>query len=130
MPLNKAIAHNQSLFIAAIISILCFGGILACQLTQSQKKAIITTAVPIAEAAATAAPTPWKEIALGIISLLSSGVIVDNRRKDVLIKRLKTENDNITKITGAIINTKFPDSKPPRPTTNNNTPRVQPLCDN
>jgi hypothetical protein len=130
MSLNKAIAHNQSLFIAAIISILCFGGIAACHLTQAQKKQIITTAIPVAEAVLEGSPLPWSEIGLAIGAILGSGAVVDNRRKDVLIKRLKTENDNITKITGAILDTKFPDPKPPRPTTNNNTSRVPPLCNN
>jgi hypothetical protein len=119
MSLTKAIQHNQSLFIAAAISILCFGTITACHLTQKQKEAIVTTALPIAEAAATAAPPPWKDIALGIISLLGSGVVVDNRRKDVLIKRLKTENANANAIISVI----------PTPPNNNRTV-IPPICDN
>lgn len=119
MSLSKAIRHNQSLVTAAIISFLCFGGILACHLSESQKQAIKTTALPLAEAAATAAPTPWKEIALGIISLLGSGVVVDNRRKDVLIKRLKHENANHLQLITAIA----------APTVSN-TSKVPPLCNN
>lgn len=103
MSLSKAIHHNQSLFISAIISILCFGGLIACQLSQPQKEKMKAAALPIATAAATAAPTPWKEIALGIISLITSGTVVDNRRKDLLIKRLKTENANANAILTASI---------------------------
>jgi hypothetical protein len=119
MSLTKALQHNQSLFIAAVISILAFGGITACHLTETQKKAIITTSLPIAEAAATAAPSPWKDIALSIISLLGSGVIVDNRRKDILIKRLKTENANALDTVIKLVS-------PP----NNNSNRIPPLCNN
>jgi len=97
------IRHNQGLFVAAVASIFLFGGMLSCHLTHAAKKQLITTAIPIVEAAATAAPAPWKDIALGIISLLSSGTMIDNRRKDVLIKRLKNESTNhlqlITRLT-------------------------------
>lgn len=94
MSLSKALAHNQSLVISAIITILCFTGILACHLTETQKKDIITTAVLVGEAAATKAPLPWTQIGLAIGTLLGGGSIIDNRRKDLLIKRLKTENAN------------------------------------
>ena len=92
MSLTKSIQHNQSLFIAAAISILCFGGMFACHLTQAQKKQIITTAIPVAEAVLEGSPIPWSDIGLAIGTILGSGAIVDNRRKDVLIKRLKSEN--------------------------------------
>jgi hypothetical protein len=94
MSLRKAIQHNQSLFISALISILCFGGILACHLTQKQTDAIIDTTTTVAEIAASATPTPWREILLAAVVLLGSGSVIDNRRKDVLIKRLKKENAN------------------------------------
>lgn len=94
MSLTKAIQHNQSLFIAAAISILSFGGMFACHLTQTQKKQIISTAAITAEAAATKAPLPWSQIGLAIGTLLGGGSVVDNRRKDTLIKRLRKENAN------------------------------------
>jgi hypothetical protein len=119
MSLKKAIQHNQSLFIAAIISFLCFGGIAACHLTEPQKKAIIATAVSAAESAAEGSPVPWTRIGLALGTLLGSGAMVDNRRKDVLIKRLKTENANHLKLA----NTLFAAA-------NNNPSRVPPLCNN
>jgi hypothetical protein len=119
MPLTKAIQHNQSLFIAALISILCFATLISCHLTQAQKKEIISQAVPIAEAVASGTPIPWEGIGLAISTILGSGAIVDNRRKDVLIKRLKTENANLTTINATILSTKYPDP-PNRP----------PLCNN
>ena len=102
MSLTKSIQHNQSLFIAAAISILCFGGMLACHLTPTQKKDIITAAIPVAEAVLEGSPLPWSEIGLAIGTILGSGAIVDNRRKDVLIKRLKKENANAQGIISAI----------------------------
>lgn len=94
MSLTKALNHNQSLIIAALISILSTTGIIACHLTDIQKHAIITTAAETAQSAATGSPLPWSQIGLAIGTILGSGAVVDNRRKDVLIKRLKKENDN------------------------------------
>jgi len=119
MSLTKAIQHNQSLFISAIISLLCFGTMLGCHLTQAQKKAIITTTVIAAEAAAGGSPLPWTEIGLAIGTILGSGAVVDNRRKDVLIKRLKTENANIADTLERIASPN-----------NNHTSRPTPLCNN
>jgi hypothetical protein len=116
MSLKKAIQHNQSLFISAIITCLCFGGMFACHLTQKQAKAILDTTVAVAEIAAPVTPTPWREILLAAASLLGSGAVVDNRRKDILIKRLKTENANQNNVITNIA------------TTNNNNPsRAPPL---
>lgn len=108
MSVKKAIQHNQSLFISAIITILCFGGMLACHLTPAQEKAILDTTTTVAEIAAPVTPTPWREILLAVVSLLGSGSVVDNRRKDVLIKRLKKENANalqtVVRLTAPAIN--------------------------
>lgn len=98
MSLRDAINHNQSLFISAIITFLCFGGMAACHLTQRQADAIIDASVTAAETVAPVTPTPWREIILAAATLLGSGAVVDNRRKDVLINRLKTENANHLKI--------------------------------
>jgi hypothetical protein len=119
MSLTKAIQHNQSLFIAALISTLCFGSITACHLTHQQKKDIITQAVPIAKALTPGVPIPWDQLALLAITLLGSGSVIDNRRKDVLIKRLKTENANHLELVTKLV-------APP----NNNTPRVEFPCQN
>jgi hypothetical protein len=114
MSLTKAIHHNQSLFIAALISILCFGSMLGCHLTHAQQKDIITQAVPIAKALTPGVPIPWEQIALLVTTLLGSGSVIDNRRKDVLVKRLKTENANHLKLIADLL-------APP----NNNTTRVE-----
>jgi hypothetical protein len=119
MSLTKAIQHNQSLFIAALISTLCFGSMLGCHLTHAQKKDIITQAVPIAKALTPGVPIPWEQIALLVTALLGSGSIIDNRRKDVLVKRLKTENANALQLVTKLV-------APP----NNNTPRVEFPCQN
>jgi len=119
MSLSKPIQHNQSLFIAAIITIIGFGGMFACHLTETQKKEIITTTAIAAEAAAGGSPLPWSEIGLAIGTILGSGSVIDNRRKDVLIKRLKQENANISHTLESVLS-------PP----NNNPSRVPPLCNN
>lgn len=119
MSLSTAIRHNQSFFVAAIISILAFGGMFACHLTETQKKQIISTAAIAAETTATGQPLPWSRIGLAIGTLLGSGTMVDNRRKDILIKRLKTENANALAIVAKL-------AAP----ANNNPSRVPPLCNN
>jgi hypothetical protein len=117
MSLSKAIQHNQSLFISAIICTLCFGGMLACHLTQKQATAILENTATVAEIVAPVTPTPWREILLAAVSILGSGTLVDNRRKDVLIKRLKKENALQNNVITNIATTK-----------NNNPCRVPPLC--
>lgn len=92
MSLAKAIDHNQTLVIAAFISLLCLAALLGCHLSQLQKKAIISTAVPVAEALVEGSPIPWSQIGLLLGTLLGGGAVIDNRRKDVLIQRLKKEN--------------------------------------
>jgi len=119
MSLTKAIRHNQSLFISAIITVFSFSGMLACHLTHQQQKAIIDTTVAVAEAAAPVSPPPWREILLAIGTLLGSGSVIDNRRKDVLIKRLKTENANKEALVLKLV-----------APANNNTSRVPPLHNN
>lgn len=119
MSLSKAIQHNQSLFISAIICTLCFGGLLACQLTRKQTQTILDTTATIAEIAAPVAPPPWREIILAALTLLGSGAVVDNRRKDVLIKRLKKENANIANTLETVLTP-----------ANNNTSRIPPSCNN
>jgi hypothetical protein len=103
MSLRSSIDHNQSLYISAVICVLCFGGILACHLTETQKKAIISTTAIAAESVVEGSPLPWSEIGLAIGTLLGGGAVVDNRRKDVLIKRLKTENARITEILDRVV---------------------------
>lgn len=119
MSLPQALRHNQSLVIAAIISILCFGGMFACHLTQAQKKEIISTAAIATEAVVTGTPIPWSQIGLTIGTILGSGAVVDNRRKDTLIKRLQAENANHLGIFTALVK---PNSADP--------PRVPPINKN
>lgn len=119
MSFSTAIRHNQSLVIAAIISIISFGGIAACQLTQPQKEAIADTSKGIIDAVVQKTPLPWAQIGLTIGTILGSGAIVDNRRKDVLIKTLQSKNADLTE--------KLANAEPPIPP----TPLArQPLCNN
>lgn len=130
MCLRSAIQHNQSLAIAAIISIICFGTMLGCHFTQAQKEALKANTTKALKVVEQHAPTPWKEIAIVISTLISSGAVTDNRRKDVRIKSLKAENENLTKIAGSILGSKFADPKLPGPPPNNNTSRVPPIYNN
>ncbi len=92
MSLPPFIRHNQTFFAALAISALILGGMLGCQLTESQKRQVISTAADSAIAVAAGKPIPWSQIGLAIGTLLGGGAVVDNRRKDVLIKRLKNES--------------------------------------
>jgi hypothetical protein len=68
-------------------------GLFACQLTQAQKKEIIDTGAIIGTAVVTHNPIPWKTIGLLLGNILGSGAIIDNRRKDLLIKVLQKAKD-------------------------------------
>jgi hypothetical protein len=109
MSLKTSIQHNQSFYIAAAISILGFAGILGCHLTQLQKKAILSTGIKVAESTAEGSPLPWSEIGLAIGTILGSGAIIDNRRKDVLINQLKKENAQKDALVDTVIGTKGDD---------------------
>jgi hypothetical protein len=112
MSLSKTIKHNQGLFTSALIALLIPLTIFGCHLTQDQKKQILSTTAIAAEAAAKGSPIPWSQIGLAFGTLFGSGVMIDNRRKDVLIKTLKKENAT----NHATINTILPtnDRHPPR----------------
>jgi hypothetical protein len=103
---------------------------LGCHFTQAQKEALKANTTKALKVVEEHAPTPWKEIAVVISTLISSGAVTDNRRKDVRIKSLKAENENLTKIAGSILGSKFPDPKLPTTPPNNNPSRVPPLCNN
>lgn len=97
MTLPKAIRHDQYTIISLAICLLLPAAFFGCHLSKPQKQAIISTAATTAEAAATGAPIPWTEIGIALSTIFGSGVFVDNRRKDVLIKRLK--HDLLTQAT-------------------------------
>lgn len=94
--------HNQGFFTAAFICLVFALALLSCQMTPEQKKATIQTAVHVGEAAIEGTPLPWDKIGLLIGTILGAGAIVDNRRKDVVIKKDKSElnakADLITKL--------------------------------
>ena len=92
MPIKAALQHNQSLVAAAVVCLLCFTGFLACRLTPQQRSVALQTAAHVAESAAEGTPLPWSEIGLLIGTILGAGAIVDNRRKDVVIKQEKKTN--------------------------------------
>jgi hypothetical protein len=110
MSLKTAIQHNQSLFIAAILALLSFGTIIGCHFTQAQKEALKANTTKALKVVEEHAPTPWKEIAVVISTLISSGAVTDNRRKDVRIKSLKAENANLSQIASTILDTKLPNT--------------------
>ncbi len=68
-------------------------------------------AAVIIDTVAAVTPPPYKQILMMISAALTSGVFIDNRRKDTVIKVLKASNANQTKI---ITNTLNP--QPPDPT--------------
>jgi len=92
MSLNSTFRHNQTTFVSALLALIVAGGIFGCHLLEQPDKTPAQTAGEIAAAASTAAPPPLKEILIVISSLLGSGIFVDNRRKDSVIKVLQKEN--------------------------------------
>jgi hypothetical protein len=81
------------MFLSILMCSATITGLFACQLTQAQKKEIIDTGAIVASAVVTKTPIPWKTIGLLIGNILGSGAIIDNRRKDLLIKVLQKAND-------------------------------------
>jgi len=96
MTLPPTIRHNQSTFAALLISAILIGGFLGCQLSLAKKQAIAQKAAQIADTVAPVAPPPYKELLLALSALLSSGLLVDNRRKDTVIKVLKSNHAHQT----------------------------------
>lgn len=92
MSIPKPIRHNQTTFAALGVCII-IAAITGCiQLRKPPIPEIAAEIAPVVAAAAAAAPTPYKELLIAISALLGSGIFVDNRRKDSIIKTLKTEN--------------------------------------
>ncbi|MEA1958201.1 MAG: hypothetical protein U9N44_00795 [Chloroflexota bacterium] len=94
MKAPATIRHNQTTAAALALSLLLLGGFMGCQLLKEPPPEAVAAVAVGAEAAAATAPPPWKEILLAVSALLGSGIFVDNRRKDVVIKVLKTQNGN------------------------------------
>lgn len=103
MSLATIYRHDQFTLVSLTVCLLIFAVLFGCHLTQPQKKDIITTTAIVAEAVATGTPIPWTEIGIAISTIIGSGVFIDNRRKDVLIKRLKTENANALELVTKLV---------------------------
>lgn len=126
MQIPAAIRHNQITFIAIGISILLSGIFTGCQVLDSFFEPTTTDtntpgpspaeiAAQIAAAAAPHAPPPYKEILLVISGLLTSGIFVDNRRKDTVIKVLKSTNANSHNASDAVTPNDLPNPTRKRP---------------
>lgn len=89
---KQIVQHNQMTFSALLICLLITGGFFGCHWSQAEKEAVQLKIADAAEKAAPLAPPPYKELLVLISALLSSGIFVDNRRKDVAIKVLKNSN--------------------------------------
>jgi len=104
MSIKAAIQHNQALAAAAVLCLLLGGGLFSCHLTQAQKKEILTTATIVGTAVVEQSPIPWDKIGLLIGTILGAGAIVDNRRKDVVIKQEQKYNDQKTELLAKLVN--------------------------
>jgi len=98
MSLTASLQHNQSLVIAALISLIAAGSMIGCHLSETQKQQLLETSHGVITAAVTKEPIPWPEIGKLIGVLLGSGLLVDNRRKDVVINQLKKQANDHTKL--------------------------------
>ena len=86
------IRHNQGLFSGFAVAAFIIIVLASCQMTASQKTAAIQGAADTAISVATGTPIDWKTVGMIIGSLLGTGTIIDNRRKDILIKVLQKSN--------------------------------------
>lgn len=107
-------------FIAIGLSILVSGVFTGCSFLQPLFEAtpadsntpgvfLPPPAAAILTAAAAAVPPPYKEILLVISAMLTSGIFIDNRRKDTVIKVLKSANDDQTEIISNTLNPRLHD---------------------
>jgi hypothetical protein len=110
MQIKAAIRHNQSLFLSILICAAVIAGLFACQLTETQKKEIIDTGAIVGTALVTKAPIPWKTIGLLLGNILGSGAIIDNRRKDLLIKVLQKAKDANDAVIANLVNGNSPNT--------------------
>lgn len=104
MQIRPAIRHNQNLLVSALICVAIMTGLFACQLTQAQKKDIIDTGAIVGTAIVTQNHIPWKTIGLLLGNILGSGAIIDNRRKDLLIKVLQKAKDANDAVIANLVN--------------------------
>ncbi len=102
MTLPKAIRYNPTTFAALLIAIVIASGIFGCHLLKTDLPKTLAAAGEIAEAVVPLAPAPYKEILLVISGLLSSGMFIDNRRKDSIIKVLKPHRANTKRPTAKV----------------------------
>lgn len=86
MVFPKFMSHNQGFFTSAFVSLILLLAMLSCHLTPAEKKEVIAQVSEVATAVATSTPIPWDTVGLIVGSLISTGLVIDNRRKDVLIK--------------------------------------------
>lgn len=114
MSLPKCITHNEGFFTGLSIALIFLLAVLSCQMTETQKKQVFTTAAETAIAVTTHAPIPWKTIALVIGNLIGTGAVVDNRRKDILIKILKKTSNASKTLADSIRDQAATDSTQPQ----------------
>jgi len=83
------IRHNQGLFSGFAVAAFIIIVLASCQMTETQKTTAIQGAADTAISIATGTPIDWKTVGIVIGSLFGTGTMIDNRRKDILIKMLK-----------------------------------------
>jgi len=110
MSLPTTIRHNQTTAIALALSI-AVAFIFSCTLIRKPDLIITDPRTQeVITAAAAAAPPPYKEILLAISALLGSGIFVDNRRKDSVIKVLQKQNGTNREIISNTLNPAKPNT--------------------
>lgn len=109
MSLPRTIRHDQTTFAALVVCILISSIVGCSQILKPNIPQIAEASAPVIAAAATAAPPPYKELLIAISALLGSGIFVDNRRKDTVIKTLKKQNGANKEIIEHTLNPKLPD---------------------
>jgi phage-related tail protein len=114
MSLSKCITHNEGIFTSLFIALILLLAMLSCHLTETQKNQAVSTAAETAIAVSTGQPIPWKTIGLFLGNILGTGAIIDNRRKDVLIKILKRTSNASKTLADQIRDQASVDSTEPR----------------
>lgn len=82
--------HNQGLFASLLIVCVVLAALYGCNLSDQQRAEALTVLAQTAENVVTHKPVDYSRLLLLLGNILGVGAVIDNRRKDVHIKTLKS----------------------------------------
>lgn len=88
--IRSLIGHNQGLFTSLLICGVVLATLYGCNMSEEQRAETITVLAETATEIVTQKPVDISRLLLLLGNLLGLGAVIDNRRKDVHIKTLKS----------------------------------------